>query len=69
MITPTPGAQPRAGDRVRHVRTGDVGVLDHIEPDQWQDWALVRWDVHGPGLVDRGGLAWIAPGMLEKVSA
>jgi hypothetical protein len=61
--------RPRAGDRVRHGRSGAVGTLDRVEPDTWQGWALVRWDVEGPGLVDKDGLAWVAPGMLERASA
>lgn len=63
-----PATPPRNGDRVRHTRTGDVGKLDRIEPDQWAPWAAVRWDVEGPGLVDKHGLAWVAPGMLERAN-
>ncbi len=63
--------QPRPR-RVRHIVTGDVGVLDHIEHGQWGDWARVRWDPgistwstsgQPPGMV-ADGLAFVAPGLL-----
>jgi len=60
--------RPGNGDRVRHAHTGDVGRLDRYErPDEWFEWALVRWDDAGPGMVDKRGLARVAPGLLEPL--
>ena len=74
MPEPTrrPARRPSADDhrpQVRHGTTGDLGTLHRVDPDQWQDWALVRWDVDGPGMRDQHGLSRVAPRLLEKVGA
>lgn len=58
-------AEPPPGKRVRHVLTGDVGVLHRIDyPDTWAGWARVAWDDDdGPGMT-RDGLAFIPPRLL-----
>lgn len=56
--------QPGAGDRVQHICTGDVGTLDRfVRQDQW---ALVRWDAVGPGMVGDDGLSYVAPTLLVR---
>lgn len=69
----TPPDQPRrhpiAGERVRHISTGHLGHLDHFAGDGvGPDWALVRWDDDGPGMVDQHGLSRVAPGLLQLVT-
>lgn len=70
-----PEPQPKRKPRVRHIVTGDVGVLDHIQPDTWFRWARVRWEPRPgnlaesgqpPGMV-RDGLAFVAPGLLVRL--
>lgn len=62
-MTDMPPDQDRP--RVRHATTGDLGTLERIDRTVWADWALVRWDDDGPGLVNGQGLAVVAPGLLE----
>lgn len=70
-IAPEPQPKPR----VRHIVTGDVGTLDHIQHGSWFSWARVRWEPGAstwtefgrpPGMV-RGGLAFVAPGLLVRL--
>lgn len=42
--------------------TGDIGTLDHFT--RHRGWALVRWDVTGPGMVCPEGLSFVAPTLL-----
>lgn len=62
----TSPATLRAGDRVRHVTTGDAGTWEGPAGDAWLQWALVRWDDEGPGMRDKQGLARVAPRLLER---
>jgi hypothetical protein len=62
-------SKPKVGDRVRHIRTRDTGKLRGYDSRTgFVSWALVAWDVAGPGMVrDEDGLAMIAPNLLECV--
>ena len=63
-----PGRKPHAGDRVRHITSGDVGTMEGTAGDACFTWALVRWDDAGPGMRDKHGLARVAPTLLERRS-
>jgi hypothetical protein len=59
---------PRAGDRVRHVNTGELGELGELASfTPLKVWALVRWDISGPGMRDPDGLSYVELGLLERV--
>ena len=59
--------RPKAGEEVRHVSTGDVGVYRGTDaPDGFAEWALVEWPRGGPGMVGRDGLARVAPSLLVR---
>jgi hypothetical protein len=63
-------AQPAAlgDDRVRHIRTGDLGTVNRVVTPAGAAvaWVLVRWDDDGPGMRDAQGLSRVAPNLLEQ---